>query len=130
MDRIRAKPALREFFEQHELNGLQCFTSQDRRLVLYPCREGKLLNVVAMHPSSQNPSAAESSWLAGGNLEDLLLTYSSFCEPLLEVCRMAEDLKLWSLASRTPPAKFWNERLVLIGDAAHPTLPRKNGHLL
>lgn len=125
MDKLKANPVTRKFFEQHELNGLQCFTSKDRRLVLYPCRQGKLVNVVAMHPTSEIPGAAESSWLAGGNLDDLLKTYYEFCPALLEMCKMAEDLKLWSLASRTPPSTFWQGKLVLVGDAAHPTLPRE-----
>ncbi|KAK4936727.1 hypothetical protein LTR10_022451 [Elasticomyces elasticus] len=125
MEKINANPVTREFFKQHELNGLQCFTSRDRRLVLYPCRQGKLLNVVALHPTSENPTAAESSWLAGGTLDDLVSTYSAFCPALLEMCKMAEDLKLWSLASRTPATKFWRGKLVLVGDAAHPTLPHQ-----
>ncbi|KAK5059695.1 hypothetical protein LTR84_009578 [Exophiala bonariae] len=125
MEKIQANKLTRDFFVEHVLDGLQCFTSRDRRLVLYPCRQGQLLNVVAMHPTSEFPSAAESSWLAGANIDDLLETYSGFCLPLIEMCKMAEDLKLWSLASRTPPTVFWKSRLVLVGDAAHPTLPHQ-----
>ena len=127
MDKIQTNPVTREFFEQHKLHGVNAFTSGDRRLVVYPCRHATLLNVVAIHPTAESPSEGESSWLAGGKIEDLLSTYSQFCPALIEMCKMTEDLKLWSLASRTPPTIFWRKNLVLIGDAAHPTLPRESG---
>jgi hypothetical protein len=68
----------------------------------------------------------EASWLDFGNLGDLLETYYSFSPELKELCRMAEDLKLWSLASRSPPSTLIKGKLALVVDAAHPTLPRKS----
>lgn len=106
------------------LDGVHAFVSPDRRLVIYPCRECDLLNVVAIHPAGSE-EAKEASWLDSGNHDSLLETYSSFGPELQELCRMAEDLKLWSLASRSPPITFVQGKLALVGDAAHPTLPRR-----
>lgn len=110
------------------VDGLHAFSSDDRRLVIYPCRHGTLLNVAAIHPSSdslEENAAKNSSWLNQGNVDHLLETYKDFAPALLAMCKMAEDLKLWSLGSRRPPYSFYEDKLVLVGDAAHPTLPRK-----
>ncbi|KAF5612500.1 hypothetical protein F25303_14365 [Fusarium sp. NRRL 25303] len=126
VDKIKANPITRRFFtEEHVLDGLHCFASEDRRLVVYPCRHGTSLNIGAIYPTGEDDTVPESSWLSGGKLEELLNTFSSFCPELIEMCRMAEDLKLWSLASRTPPSTFYKGCLVLVGDAAHPTLPHQ-----
>lgn len=37
---------------------------------------------------------------------------------------MAEDLKLWKLLYRPPIKPWFKGKLVLVGDAAHPMLPR------
>lgn len=95
-------------------------------MIIYPCRKGTLLNIVAVHPAEDYGLGGESSWLEGGNVEDLLEVYKSFSPVLIELCRIAEDLKLWSLATRNPPSKFYKGNTVLIGDAAHPMLPRKD----
>lgn len=93
---------------------------------MYPCRVGSLLNVAGIHPSDAMARTEYSSWLDSGNLEDMLATYRDFCPELQEMCRQAEDVKLWSLASRQPPPTFVKGKLALLGDAAHPTLPRKS----
>ena len=117
---------MKAFMDKVGYDGLNAFVSHDRRLVIYPCRGGTLLNIVAFHPSEPNASvSSESSWLSSGQREDLMRTYKDFCPELREFCSLAEDLKLWSLASRDPPPTFSRGKLVLIGDAAHPTLPRE-----
>lgn len=107
------------------LDGVHAFSGPDRRLVIYPCRNGNLLNIVAIHPAGSD-KAKEASWLESADLEQLLQTYSSFGPELRELCGMAEDLKLWSLVSRSPPRTFIKGKMALVGDAAHPTLPRKS----
>ncbi|KAJ5833644.1 hypothetical protein N7474_001955 [Penicillium riverlandense] len=124
ISKAQANPSTAELLTRTGLDGVHAFTGPDRRLVIYPCREGHLLNIVAIHPAG-SVEVQEASWLESGNLEQLLETYSSFGPELQELCRMAEDLKLWSLASRSPPTTFIKGRLALVGDAAHPTLPHQ-----
>jgi salicylate hydroxylase len=107
------------------LDGVHVFAAHDRRLVLYPCRRGQLLNVAGIYPSEPAEDGChDASWHNVGSVEELLDTFEGFSEDLREVCRMAEDVKLWSLASRDPAPTFVKEKLALIGDAAHPMLPR------
>ncbi|KAH7112975.1 monooxygenase [Dactylonectria estremocensis] len=115
MDKIQANPLTRRLFANLGIDCQHVFVTYDRRLVIYPCRRGKLLNIVAMHPAEDSSLESESSWLAGGKIEDLLNTYSEFSPDIIEMCSLAEDLKLWSLATRDPPRS----------DAAHPMLPHQ-----
>lgn len=124
IDKLMANPITGPFFGKLGFDCQHVFTTRDRRMVVYPCRNAKLLNIVAMHPAEDAGLDSESSWLAGGRVQDLLDVYKEFGPELIEMCRIGEDLKLWSLATRDPPTKFYKGRTVLLGDAAHPMLPR------
>ncbi|KAG7406340.1 hypothetical protein ACKAV7_014306 [Fusarium commune] len=125
IDKLMANPITGPFFSKLGFDCQHVFTTRDRRMVVYPCRNAKLLNIVAMHPAEDAGLDSESSWLAGGRVEDLLDVYKEFGPELREMCRIGEDLKLWSLATRDPPTKFYKGRTVLLGDAAHPMLPHQ-----
>ncbi|KAJ5240518.1 uncharacterized protein N7469_002109 [Penicillium citrinum] len=124
LSKAKANPLTAALLSKTGLDGVHAFSGPDRRLVVYPCRSGDLLNIVAIHPAG-NDEVKEASWLESGSQNQLLETYSSFGPELQELCRMAEDLKLWSLASRSPPRTFVKGKLALVGDAAHPTLPHQ-----
>lgn len=123
---VQANPVTADFMKSVATDGLESFSSNDRRMVIYPCRNGELLNVVAIHPASESSDVGKSSWLTTGSIEELQHVYRDFGPHLRELCAMAEDLKLWELSSRAPPPTFVKGKLVLVGDAAHPTLPRKS----
>lgn len=103
------------------------FVGDDRRIVVYPCRGGNLLNVAAIVPESAIP---ESAWAAGTTIAELLSCFSEFGAGPKQLCSMAQELKLWRFQTRDPPKTFIKGRLALIGDAAHPTLPREYYHHL
>ncbi|KAJ4339566.1 hypothetical protein N0V95_007756 [Ascochyta clinopodiicola] len=123
-EKAMRSPLAKGLINRVGLQSLNAFVAEDRRIILYPCRSGKLLNVAAMYTGGDE-EVEESSWLNSGSKSDLLEKFKGFSPELQELCNLAEDVKLWSLASRDPPTVFHRGRLCLIGDAAHPTLPRK-----
>ncbi|KAB8255043.1 hypothetical protein BDV32DRAFT_154633 [Aspergillus pseudonomiae] len=125
MEKIQANPITAALMAKTGIDGVHAFAAHDRRIVVYPCRGGQLLNVAGIHPAGKETNARDSSWLDGGSLSQLIETYQDFGEELQEMCRLAEDLKLWSLASRSPAPTFVRGKVALIGDAAHPMLPHQ-----
>ncbi|RAH64620.1 FAD/NAD(P)-binding domain-containing protein [Aspergillus aculeatinus CBS 121060] len=125
VSKMLADPETAALIHKLGLDGVHAIASEDRRLVLYPCRGGDLLNVAGIYPAEPGFTVKDSSWLESGSMETLLETYRSFGPELQAMCRKAKDLKLWSLASRVPPTTFVKGKLALVGDAAHPTLPHQ-----
>lgn len=130
VEKLRADPLTKKFLDRVGLRSLNAFNTPERRLVLYPCRAGTLINAVMFHPESDDGETVESSWQNEGSRDDLMVQVESFSPELRKLCSMAEDVKLWSLASRNPSPVFYRGKVALIGDAAHPTLPRKSNKTL
>ncbi|RDW74559.1 uncharacterized protein DSM5745_07221 [Aspergillus mulundensis] len=126
VEKMQDNPLTAKLLAKINLNGVHVFATRDRRLVMYPCRKGKLLNVAGIYPStSETDTPGDAAWHNAGSVDQLLETFSGFSEELREMCRLAEDVKLWSLASRDPAPIFVRGKLALIGDAAHPMLPHQ-----
>ncbi|KZM28363.1 Salicylate 1-monooxygenase [Ascochyta rabiei] len=123
-EKAMRNPLTKSLIDRVGLESLNTFATEDCRIILYPCRSGKLLNLAAIYRGGDE-EVEESSWLNSGSKSNLLEVVKGFSPELQELCNLAEDVKLWSLASRDPPTVFHRGRLGLIGDAAHPTLPHQ-----
>lgn len=66
-------------------------------------------------------------WGHGGSKELLLEVYRDFEPRVRELLSLVavEELKLWTLLDMDRIPTWHKDRLVLLGDAAHPFLPRK-----
>lgn len=77
--------------------------------------------------SIQVPSLTLAGWNKGGNKDRLREVYKDF-DPSIDTLLSyvdPNDLKLWDLLDMEVLPSWVNERLALLGDAAHPFLPRK-----
>ena len=90
-----------------------------RHVVTYPLRDGRL-NIVAVQE--------RKDWAAEGwhHIDDPRHLQSAFsdCAPALRtILAGIQDVNLWGLF-RHPIAETWHDnKIALVGDAAHPTLP-------
>jgi len=92
-----------------------------RHVVTYPLRHGRetLLNIVAV---KEDPKAVAEGWDIGADPEALRAAFSDAAQPLQASLEQVTDCKVWGLYSHKIPT--WHKgHVVLIGDAAHPTLP-------
>lgn len=65
-------------------------------------------------------------WNAGGNRDKLLEVYKDFDDSTLALLAKANPstLKVWKLLDMEKLSTWTNAKLALLGDAAHPFLPR------
>ncbi|KKY16308.1 putative fad binding domain protein [Diplodia seriata] len=98
----------------------------DRRVVIYPCVNNTMLNFVCIHPKEES-DASSDDWNRAGRKSKLLEVFNKFDPDLVTLLDKAEDdtLKVWELLDMEPLQTWVNEKLALLGDAAHPYLPHQ-----
>ncbi|HVG46601.1 MAG TPA: FAD-dependent monooxygenase [Rubellimicrobium sp.] len=90
-----------------------------RHVVTYPLRDGRL-NLVAVREQAQ---WVEEGWSHRDSPEALRRLFSDAALDLKAILARVQEVGRWGLF-RHPVAERWHDgRTVLLGDAAHPTLP-------
>jgi salicylate hydroxylase len=91
----------------------------NRHIVTYPLTENTL-NIVAVQ---ERDTWAQEGWKHADDPENLRAAFDDACPELRDILGRVRETYLWGLF-RHPVANHWhNDRVVIIGDAAHPTLP-------
>ena len=100
--------------------------SDDKRVVMYPCNDNELLNFVCIHPETESQGSSEE-WNKDATVDQVLKVYHGFDPRLLSVIKKADpdSIKVWKLLDMEILPTWINGKLGLLGDAAHPFLPRK-----
>lgn len=104
-------------------HSMDMWYGPDRKIVLYPTANNTLLNFVLVHPS--NFSEASDDYNQTASKDMMFSVYKSFEPSILKLLNKAdpETLKVYPLFDLPTLDTFINQRLVLIGDAAHPFTP-------
>ena len=99
---------------------VQVYMGPGRHLVTYPLRDGQLVNVVAVQERS---NWAAEGWHHRDDPQNLRRAFADFSPEVQALLRSVDNVHLWGLF-RHPVARNWSrDHAVLLGDAAHPTLP-------
>ena len=90
--------------------------------VVYWLRGGELLNFVGC---PEDPSWGEESWTQRRPWQELKAAYTGWHPKIQAIIDAAErdQCYRWSLFDRKPIYDWSTDRVTLLGDAAHPTLP-------
>ncbi|KAF1933856.1 FAD binding domain-containing protein [Didymella exigua CBS 183.55] len=117
-------------FAEHEGHLIMIF-GRDRRVVVYPTSDNTLLNFVNIHPTAESQvdqdEPGSSDWQSQGNIDKMLEVFKDFEPAVLKLLSMADEetLKVWELLDMEQMPTWTHEKLVLIGDAAHPFTPHQ-----
>jgi salicylate hydroxylase len=91
-----------------------------KHFIAYPVRSGRLLNYVGFVPTSDETI---ESWSAAGNLDELVASFNGWDSRIVRLLEAVASCYWWGLYDRRPLSSWINNRLVLLGDAAHAMLP-------
>lgn len=92
-------------------------------LVHYPLRQGELVNLVAIVEDSWRGAEDESYWHQPGDPRQIAARFSRWHTDARAVIGAAGHWRRWPLFDRNPVQRWSVDRVVLLGDAAHPVLP-------
>lgn len=91
-----------------------------RHIVSYPLRNQSVVNLVAVQ---ERQEWADEGWHHADDPANLRAAFEDFGGPVRSLLDRVEDVSLWGLF-RHPVAETWVKKsVVLLGDAAHPTVP-------
>ena len=123
---IEADPELDFMLQNHSM-----YMDGPFRLVAYPIRGRKLLNVVGICPSHlfkvAGTDTPETSWMLPASKQEVIENFgkapNGLCSPaqkLLKLADTGEGIKAWKLADRDSVLQWSKGNCTLLGDAIHP----------
>ena len=98
----------------------QVFMGAGRHVVTYPLRVGKLRNLVAVE---ERHRWAEESWSLTDDPLALRIAFEDFVPEVRGWLDRIERPNLWGLFRHPVAGRWHGQGAVILGDAAHPTLP-------
>jgi len=87
--------------------------------LFYPVRQGRELAAVAILEEAEDCADASSS----ASVADMMVRLAGHAPDLLELFARAPDWRRWPLLDIELPSRLSDNRLALVGDAAHPIQP-------
>jgi salicylate hydroxylase len=100
------------------MNDVVLWAGPKNHLVHYKLRRGELFNIVAVFHSDRYVEG----WDAHGDPEELFKRFAGTREEVQALLNKIETWRMWVLCDREPVKKWNDNRVVLLGDAAHPML--------
>jgi len=91
-----------------------------RHIVHYPLRRGEVLNFVAL---VDRTDWQVESWTARGTPEECRADFAGWHEDARAIVEAVDIPYKWALMLREPMPGWSRDRVTLLGDACHPTLP-------
>jgi salicylate hydroxylase len=91
-----------------------------RHAVTYRLRGGELCNFVGV---VERDDWMSESWTQAGRKEDALADFQGWDPRVTDLIEAADAHYRWALFDRAPLSRWHDGRVVLLGDACHPTLP-------
>ncbi len=92
-------------------------------LVHYPLRSGSIVNVVAITEDAWRGDDDKDFWAVRGDPEAVTRRFAKWHRDARDLVGAVTEWRRWPLFDRNPVTRWSVDRVVLLGDAAHPVLP-------
>ncbi len=101
-------------------NKTHVFMGPHKHVVVYPLRGGQQVNIVAVEERAE---WVEEGWNHLGDPKQLCTLFKGWAAPVSTLLQKIDAPIAWGLFAH-PPLETWaNDRIVLLGDSAHPMVP-------
>ncbi|WP_293447267.1 FAD-dependent monooxygenase [Planktotalea sp.] len=101
-------------------NAVHVHMAPRSHIVSYPIRDGAFLNLVAVQERDQ---WAPEGWSQRDDPKNLRSAFQGAAPVVQQMLEQVQDVHLWGLFRHRVAANWAGAGCVLLGDAAHPTLP-------
>jgi salicylate hydroxylase len=98
----------------------QMWLGTGKHFLAFPVRAGTIINYVGFVPADEE---MKESWSAPGDPDVLRSEFAGWDPRIGSLLGEVRTTFRWALYDREPLPTWTNERLTLLGDAAHPMLP-------
>jgi salicylate hydroxylase len=110
----------KDFPEDLQWNAASIWVGPNCHLVHYPLRGGEQYNVVVTFHSRN-----QEEWgVTEGSPEEVKSYFQGICPQARQLIDLPKSWKRWATADREPIGQWTYGRVTLLGDAAHPMVPR------
>jgi salicylate hydroxylase len=92
-------------------------------IVHYPLRDGDVVNIVAIVEDGWQGRGETEFWDQEGDPRQIKARFSRWHPSARELIGAVPSWRRWPLFDRNPVPRWSLDRVVLLGDAAHPVLP-------
>ncbi|MGD9512343.1 MAG: FAD-dependent monooxygenase [Geminicoccaceae bacterium] len=103
-----------------DLEGGMMWLGPSAHIVTYPVRQGRLLNFIGM---VDRDDWLSESWTEPGTVDECLRDFAGWHDHVQTMVRHIEIPFKWALRVRQPLPAWSVNRISLLGDACHSTLP-------
>ncbi|EMD41848.1 hypothetical protein CERSUDRAFT_90429 [Gelatoporia subvermispora B] len=106
-----------------------CFTGPDKHIILFPIKNGEIINIVAFVANHHIPIGSAnlppgSPWVSQSTQEELLKEYEGWGPDVINTLGCIKEPSKWSIHVVYPLLQTYVKgRIALLGDAAHGMLP-------
>jgi len=105
--------------EKHPLEA-QVHVGPGAHVVSYPLRKGEITNIVAVE---ERQDWTDEGWSHQGDPHALRARFAGFAPDVTNLLEQVDLVHVWGLFRHEIAPRWFKGGLVLLGDAAHPTLP-------
>jgi salicylate hydroxylase len=101
-------------------HSCDCWLGSGRSVVTYWLRRGELFNIIGFVPAAE---VHRESWSDLGDAEELRASFAGSCELVERILGKVDTAFLTGVYYHQPAENWSRGRFVLVGDAAHATVP-------
>jgi salicylate hydroxylase len=102
------------------VQGIASWFGANRTVVVYPVRRGELVSFSGYVPDDE---IRTESWTSAGDLNDLQRSFAVACPEITDLIAQVDRAIITPIYYRHPLKNWAQDRVVLLGDAAHPIPP-------